>query len=447
MSGDLFETMTFDSFFSESKLQETFELSISESKTRGVDGETPQMFSKKIIENIKRISNSVVSGKYKFTRFKEKLILKGAKQNPREVFIPTISDRLVLRCLHDYLVEKFPAAGTPLPHTCIKSIKTRLKSVDQTFCFLRVDIKNFYPSIWHKKLMLEIQKIVLDKNCLSMIKKAITTTSRREVKTRRGVPQGLSISNRLANIMLESADSEFCKKFGNENYFRYVDDILVITKVESANIDFEYIASVLKKSGLTVHGLTKKSGVKSKSRISTLNEGVEYLGFNIKFDKIAVRTASLKRLCDRIAGLITGLKYQRNLGRVAFKLDLLISGCILNGKRYGWLHFFQQSDDVSQLVNLDRLVTRFRSGSIIPSTHKIKTFVRAYHEIKFNSVNTKYVPNFDKADIEFKKSLLMQFGISKDINNWTLEQVNGRFFSLISRMARELEQDILEPTS
>lgn len=447
MFGDLFEPKHFDSFFSENTLSTTFELSISDSKTRGVDGETPQMFSKELDENVKRISESVVSGKYRFTRFKEKLILKGAKQPPREVFIPTVSDRLVLRCLHDYLAEKFPAAHTPLPHTCIKAIKTRLKSTDQSLCFLRVDIKNFYPSIWHGKLMVEILKVVTDKTCLNLIKSAISTTAHKKELSKRGVPQGLSISNRLANIMLERSDEIFREKFGSENYFRYVDDILVITKVDSAVSDFSEIAKALKTAGLVVHGLDAKGVTKSKSQIRALDIGVEYLGFSLKSNRISVRKASLKRMYDRIVGLITGLKYERNFGRVSFKLDLMISGCIFKGKRFGWLHFFQQSDDVSQLVNLDRFVKRLKVVSKIPNEHKVKSFVKAYHEIKYNSANTKYVPNFDDASLDFKKAILVKFGNSPDIELWTLEKIDSRFFSIVSKMARELEQDILEPTS
>ena len=151
---------------------------------------------------------------------------------------------------------------------------------------------------------------------------------------------------------------------------------------------------------------------------------------------------------DRIAGLVTSLKYGRARSRVAFKLDLMISGCILNGKRFGWLHFFQQTDDVSQLVNLDIFVRRLlNENPKVPKDYKSKSFVKAYHEIKFNAVNTKYVPDFDEASVDFKKSILAKFTNLPDIDQWTIEDINAKFFTLVSKMARELEQDILEPTS
>jgi RNA-directed DNA polymerase len=296
--------------------------------------------------------------------------------------------------------------------------------------------------------MQEVRKIVKDKTCLKLLKGAISTTNKKGQLSNRGVPQGLSISNRLANIMLFNADQSFLTKFGAENYFRYVDDILLITKNTSSTSDFWDIAKVLKKAGLSVHSLSSNGELKSKSQICSMTAGVEYLGFNIKLGRVSVRKASLKRMYDRIAGLVTSLKYGRARSRVTFKLDLMISGCILNGKRFGWLHFFQQTDDVSQLVNLDKFVRQLLSEtSKVPKDYKSKSFVKAYHEIKFNATNTKYVPNFDEASLDFKKSILTKFANLPDIDQWTIEEINAKFFILVSKMARELEQDILEPTS
>lgn len=448
MSGENETYMQFSEFFSTVAIAEVFKSSVLVRSTRGVDGETPGIFLTNIDNNFNNLADVVLSGSYKLTRFREKLILKGAKERPRQVFIPTVRDRLVLRCLHNYLSSKFPTAKTPLPHDCIKAIKTRLKSVNEDDCFLRVDIKNFYPSIRHSSLMKEVAAGVSDKRCQKLVRNAITTTAFAHKRSARGVPQGLSISNCLANIMLSKVDAELHQKFGVQNYYRYVDDIVILTKQVTASSDFLFVAAAMKEVGLSVHKMKSKSFPNSKSQICSLAEGVEYLGFKLTATSVSVRKSSLKRIYDRIAGQITSLKYGGSFSRFGFKLELTITGCILDGKRFGWLHFFQQSEDIGQLACLDRFIhNQLKKNSKIPQGYKPKTFVKAYHEIRFRAASTTYIPNFDVADMEYKKETLVKFGNTAGIEGWTVEEIEKRFFALVTKLAHELEQDVLGATS
>ena len=448
MFGEQLALKPFASYFTSEVLAKVFENSIKGHNTRGVDGQTPEHFLRSIDKKFAGLSLQITSGNYKFSRFKEKLILKGAKRLPRQVFIPTIRDRIVLRCLHNFLSERFPDSQTPLPHACIKAIRKRMTTATPDDCFLRVDIKDFYPSIVHSKLLAEITPHIEDKICLRLVRDAIKTSADKNKKSRRGVPQGLSISNCLANIMLTKVDAKLVQMFGGENYFRYVDDVVIITKATTATSDFDAVASVIKESGLVVHKLPVGGKSTSKSQICSMSDGVEYLGFRLRTAGISVRPASLRRMYDRIANQMTALSYGRAFPRVAFKTDLMISGCILNGKRYGWLHFFQQSDDTSQLVNLDRFVTALtKQNAKVPGYYQFKKFLKAYHEIRYRSETTKYIPNFDKADLGFKKETLKKFGFSPGLDEMLIEEIDLKFFSLVSKMAHELEKDVLGVTS
>ena len=75
---------------------------------------------------------------------------------------------------------------------------------------MKIDVSKFYSSINRKKLMKIIRRKIRKKEIVSLIENAITTetvllpvklTDKKE-KKEKGVPEGLPISNALANIYL-----------------------------------------------------------------------------------------------------------------------------------------------------------------------------------------------------------------------------------------------------
>ena len=110
----------------------------------------------------------------------------------------------------------------------------------------------------------------------NLLKKSITqeTTnmSNRTIEkygNKKGVPQGLSISNILASIYLIELDKKYTDKKDYE-YFRYVDDILILCNTSNVNDIFNDIKSDMKKLKLKIHEL----GVSSqKTDSGTIDKG------------------------------------------------------------------------------------------------------------------------------------------------------------------------------
>lgn len=437
----------FADFYAKQEILRNFHEYIADKKIRGSDGVTAVAFAANVDGNAAVIARKVISGTYSFSRYKEKLILKGVDSYPREVCIPTIRDSCVLRCLLAFLIEVFPEARSQKPHAYIDALKRRLKNGSPDDYFVRIDIRDFYPSIDHRLLLASLRKRIKNKSAISLINSGIRTSCKKDAVRECGVPQGLSISNVLANLFLIDCDSVIAKRFGADNYFRYVDDILMVLPKKDAEAAFGFVEKTLKMRKLAIHPLDAKKG---KSVICPIPDGVDYLGFSLRPNKISVRVSSVRKIYENISSVITSAKYSKNMARMCFKLDTKITGCLLEGKRYGWLHFFQQMDDVSILRKLDIFVLEMLRGvRSLPKDYAPKRFVKAYYEIRYNFRNSNYIPNFDTKATEEQLRILTQIAPSryKGIEVDGAEAIGKAFFSEMKKIASELERDLQEPRS
>lgn len=228
----------FENHFSPESLKGLIDTHLKPSSARGVDGINYEGFLEKIDGEVQLISSRALCGKYRFTPFRQKLIIKDAKSPPRQVSIPTIRDKVALRALNNFLSDCFPDARPQHSHPIISSAITSAKNALPTDNFIKLDIRSFYDGIDHKVLMKNLRAKIRSSQPLSMIEAAIRTPTGARASDPKinplGVPQGLSISNILASIYLESIDDKYAASLGL-SYHRYVDDILCITSsVEAA---------------------------------------------------------------------------------------------------------------------------------------------------------------------------------------------------------------------
>lgn len=447
MQRDLFSDALWLTYFSKEKLLTLYQEKTSLNNAVGKDGTTQFMFKNNISQEIKIIINKTLNLTYEFTRYREKLIPKGAGKAPRQISIPTIRDRLTLRVVNDILVEAFPDAKSVRPHTYIREIKEKLRVSERDLSFLRMDVKDFYPSIDHKILIKKIKKQTQEEHLIDVIKKAISTPTGAQKTFMRGIPQGLSISNILSSIYMNDLDEDLSAKF---TYFRYVDDILILCPSSDAQAAHQYVADSLKKLRLKCH----KLGEKGKSQICSTGEGIEYLGFHLRQGVVSVRQSSFTRMMENILSVFSSFKHarenQKNINRLIWKLNLKITGCIYEGKRYGWMFFFSQIDDTKQLKRLDYLIqSETKKRNLNEITPHIKKFAKTYYKIRKNKIES-YIPNFDELGTEDFIGILADLD-GKDraeiAATMSEEDIRARFFRMIRRETRSLEADLIEATS
>lgn len=434
--------------FTRANLRGIYETKIASSRAVGRDGIRHDAFEANLDDEINLILKKVEACVYKFTTYKPKLISKGAHKYPRPLSIPTVRDRLTLRALNDILSEVFSEARIMRPHVYIKTIREFFHQPCADMAFVRIDIKDFYPSINHDALIRKVRSKVRKPQLVHLIQLAISTPTSGVRSDGMGVPQGLSISNILSSIYLHKIDEKFGKKC---KYFRYVDDILVICKVDEAESVFHEIRLDIEALELSCH----KLGSKGKSEITPVSQGIEYLGFHITPSIISVRNSSFTRMIENLLVVFTAFKHakakNKNENRLVWRLNLKITGCIYNAKRYGWMFFFSQIDDLRQLARLDQFVTaELNKRGIGHLRPNVKKFLRSYHEIRLNLRETSYIPKFDEFDIGDIITVLAQDAGNPEkhyTSNFSEAEIRRQFAALINRQTRLLEKDLIEAFS
>lgn len=253
-------TQIFKEHFTKANLHDLYKSTIADGASVGRDGVQLKVFHDRLDEEIDLILRKVKACSYQFTSYKEKLISKGAGKAPRQLSIPTIRDKLVLKCLTRALAEIFPGQVAWVPHSTIKQVHEVSRTRPATDFYLRLDIEGYYPAIDHKILRGILRKNIRSKQLLHLIDNAIKTPTGRkktaDLKIKVGVPQGLSISNILSAIYLKDIDL-LLGHHREISYFRYVDDILFAgTEVEINELENSVPRLLRQKRKLRCHIVT-----------------------------------------------------------------------------------------------------------------------------------------------------------------------------------------------
>lgn len=437
-------------------LRSIYQNKIKESGAIGIDRVRPSNLEKTIEEEIKLISDRVNCGTYKFTPYKEKLISKGATSNPRQISIPTARDRITLRALCECLSDIFPEARLKLPHTVINSLKIALHSgrFDE---YVKIDLKSFYPSIEHSLIEKSIKNKIRRPEARALIMSALSVPTVNEFKGRKGalpnskgVPQGLSISNILAEISL----SKFDKTLSSETniwFKRYVDDILILTPHGLGRHVANKVISELESIGLKPHPLDEE---KSKSVVGVIGTPFSFLGYQIVGQDLLIKQDSIFKFESSLAKIFTAYRHalaqarskrdkERAISYCQWKLNLRITGCIFDGKRLGWVSYFSQISSTAQLRAVNHTVANLIERFKLTDDIKAKSLIKTYYELRRGTLDTfKYIPNFDNLDITQKRELV-SIWIGRDkaskLNSYEIEK---KFNYKMATAAKELEEDI-----
>lgn len=167
------------------------------------------------------IINDFLLGQYKPKPYKLKLLLKSRGKPPREMAIPSFLDQALLKSL-DRIFKLYVKITnqTPLAYFIIKDLKTFLPSISSEHRVMRVDIKGYFDSINHQKLIEKIGKKECPPWLVSLVQRFIENPSKETGKKTpqsnvKGIPQGISIASYLADLYLEDLDKklkEICSK-------------------------------------------------------------------------------------------------------------------------------------------------------------------------------------------------------------------------------------------
>jgi retron-type reverse transcriptase len=450
----------FNKLFLLKNITEVYENSIRIKATRGIDRVGIGTFNKMKGSQLHTIYRKCNNGTYTFSPYVEKLKSKGRDKKPRVISVSTIRDRIVLYLLKELLHEVFPGCVfRKLPNNYIKEIiEYYNENKSPKLCYFKTDIKSFYDTIDHDILLSFLGERIKSKKILAIIRRAIKTPTvpvnyrRNEIKKfnrTTGVPQGLAISNILANIYLEKVDTKL-NQIGPK-YVRYVDDILIfIEKEDSMNIE-ETISTILDDYNLSLN--------LSKTECEISSVGFDYLGYNLALPRVSIKERNVENFITSVAAKFSSYihnadvqlkKYswlKKSIQKQVFIEDLneKITGAISESKRYGWLFYFLEINDMTLLHKLDNIV-RLLFKRMPDFDHKapseLKKLTKAYYKAKYDPLSG-YIHNYGKySSIQGKISYLGNRGHLNPEKRYKKEEIELIFNRVRRRRLRDLDHDI-----
>lgn len=450
--------MQIEETFSKENLIELYYKKLYKSKSKGIDKVNSIKYTEKLEEEIEVIKRKVINGTYRFSPYIEILKLKGRNKAPRIISIPTIRDRLVLLAIKENLHTIFDeCVNRKLPNNYIKDIKNHIDNSSKNSSFVKLDIKQFYDNINRHILIGMLRKKRVNKTIINLIHLAINTptvpqTTKKEkyisFLTEKGVPQGLSISNILAQIYLSNLDTILEK----EKYFyrRYVDDIIIINYNKTSNFRFKDIKKELAKINLELN--------KNKTEQGNLSEGFTFLSYKISSNKISVADKNIETFIQRIAGKFTwfrnGIKDENkrpqwiknnNRFKEVFieELNEKITGIISSSNNYGWLFYFSEITDETLLFKLDKIIAKFFKPLDLfdnKAPKSLKKVSRAFKTIKYGN-NKNYICSFDKYDTFLSKR---NYLILRGKIDPTIEYTDSQILNLFEKFKLQQIQSVEE---
>jgi RNA-directed DNA polymerase len=335
----------------------------------GIDGQSLEEFEGQLEEQLSRLHEELREDRYQPQPVRQMKIPKAGKRGEfRMLGIPTIYDRVCQQALLNRLEPIFEPVfdEANFGYRRGRSTKDALRKVWKEIqsgreWIVDADLKDFFGSVDHEKLLTLVSQQVSDRRVLQLIRamlKAGSYGQGRLFPTKQGTPQGGVVSPTLSNVLLTPFDREMRSK--GYQLTRYADDWVITCKsAAEARAALEAAVRILSQLGVQLNT--------QKTRIVHVQYGFEFLGYKIK------RGKQLRLTPDKIrSGARSGALYAypreksihkfraqvrlRTRRRVPLQTTELIKG--INPILRGWgLHFCRAH--VRLLFNrLDRWIVR-----------------------------------------------------------------------------------------
>jgi len=329
----------FDKVFAQRNLLAALQQVAANDGAPGVDHVTVAAFVRRLPDSIWELSDQIKAGTYQPQAIRRVHIPKPGSTERRPLGIPTVRDRTVQAAIVNVIEPIFErdfaeqSYGFRPGRGCKDALRRVEKLLQAGYTHVvDADLKGYFDSIPHDRLMDCLKEKIADGQVLSLIEKFLKAKimdGASQWTPESGAPQGAVLSPLLSNVYLDPLDHLLARE--GLQMVRYADDFVILCRTAAeAQRALELVQAWVAENGLTLHP--------TKTRIvNATAEGFDFLGYHFRGTRRGIRhwarQKSVRKLKDALRP-----KTKRTSGR---SLRSIIAD--VNRALQGWFAYFQHS--------------------------------------------------------------------------------------------------------
>src|SRR5499433_261349 len=283
----------------------------------GVDGQSLEAFEAQLEQQLDRLQRELKDDTYQPLPVRQHPIPKRDKPGEHRMLgIPAIYDRVCQQALLNRLEPLFEPIfdDASFGYRRGRSTKDALRKVWKEIqggaeWIVDADLRDFFGSADHEKLLTLVAQRIADGRVLRLIKAILKAGSYgrgRLYPTERGTPQGGVVSPLLSNILLTPFDREMRRK--GYQLTRWADDWVITCKsAAEARAVVAVARKVLEQLGVQLHP--------HKTRMVHVQHGFEFLGYKIKRGQGRLRLLPQQIRSGIMAGALYAYPREKSIRR------------------------------------------------------------------------------------------------------------------------------------
>ena len=322
-----------DKVYSKKNLHDSYRSVRANKGAPGIDGVTVEAYGINLEEEVDKLHHELKTGTYEPMPVLRVEIPKpdGSK---RPLGIPTVRDRVVQQALLNILQPIFDPEFHPSSYgyrpnrSCQQAVAKaeRFMNKYELEHVVDMDLSKCFDRLNHDLIIQSVNQKVSDGSVLKLIRNFLTAGVMKDGAyegTDIGSPQGGVISPLLTNIYLDYFDQKMKEK--GIRIVRYADDILIFAKSHrEAKQNLRQATSILE-------GELKLVVNQEKTQITSVQQGVPYLGFIIRPKSISIhpqKVAAFKAKIKQMTPRNHGMNVEAMIKRI-------------NPVLRGWINYYQ----------------------------------------------------------------------------------------------------------
>jgi len=395
-----------DKIWARPNLEEAFKEVKQNRGSAGIDRVTIKAFESELEHHLEVVQQALKDKTYRAKPVRRVHIPK-ADGTQRPLGIPTVVDRVVQaaarRILEPIYEAKFMDCSYGFrpgrsAHMALQKIQRDLE--DGYRYVIDADLKSYFDTIPHEKLIGMVKETVVDSSVLSLLGqflKAGVMDGGSFHLNDRGTPQGGVISPLLANIYLHSLDKVMTER--GHRLTRYADDFVICCKTEKgAKRVLRSVTKLLEREmGLIVH--PEKTKIVNSKRESFI-----FLGHEFKPGKWMVPSDKAKKKFKERVKSITRRNQTVNVETLIKK--------VLNPYLRGWGNYYGTGNGSEWFQYMDAWIRRRLRSVQLRSWKKIR---KLHREMRRRGWDKKELPGLRMRAWRSSHSMYAQYAMP---NKW-----------------------------